>query len=68
MPTLVIELRTEEEAHLGHHAENVAAHIPQGFPMAFLGSDRNALDQRPDKLANLILDFTTSYEQVDSKE
>ena len=57
MPTLVIELITAEESHLGQHAENVAAQIPQGLPSAFPGSDRDALDQQPDKLADLILDL-----------
>lgn len=61
-PTLVLELATPEEEHLGLHAESVAASIPKGAAHTFFGSDRDALEKRPDALAQLILNFTSTHQ------
>ncbi len=58
IPTLVLELATAEEAHLGRQAENVAARMPKGLALTFNGSDRDALDKKPALLAEMILSFT----------
>lgn len=55
VPTTVLELVTPEEKHLGQHAEAVAAHIPGARARTFKGSDRDALDHRPNELADIIL-------------
>ncbi|NKB45473.1 MAG: alpha/beta fold hydrolase [Alphaproteobacteria bacterium] len=57
-PTLVLELATPEEDHLGRQATAVAAQISKAKACTFEGSDRDALEQRPDELAQAILDFT----------
>lgn len=58
VPTLVLELATPEEDRLGRQADAVAALIPRAKTYTFEGSDRDALEHRPDELARAILDFT----------
>lgn len=58
VPTLVLELATPEEDHLGRQASDVAAQVPGARAHTFEGSDRDALDQRPQDLAKAILSFT----------
>lgn len=57
MPTLVLELATPEEDHLGRQADAVAKRVPGAQAHTFEGSDRDALEHRPDELARTILEF-----------
>ncbi|MGY8963286.1 MAG: alpha/beta fold hydrolase [Rhodospirillales bacterium] len=56
--TMVLELATLEEACLGRQASKVAAKIPNARTHTFEGSDRDALEQRPQDIAKAILSFT----------
>ena len=61
IPTMVLELATPEEDHFGRQADAVAKLIPNSTARTFEGSDRDALDQRPQELAKAILDFTADH-------
>jgi pimeloyl-ACP methyl ester carboxylesterase len=58
-PTLVLELATPEEDHLGRQAVAVAEHIPGATAHTFEGSDRDALELRTPEIAKVIVDFTS---------
>ena len=61
-PTLVLELATPLEDHYGRQANAVAALIPKGEALTFEGSDRDALEKRPEELAAAILSFTQHHQ------
>lgn len=57
VPTLVVELATPAEAHLGHQAPEWAKRIPHCATAVIERSDRDVLERVPDELAALILSF-----------
>ena len=57
MPTLVLELATPAEAHLGPQADALAALIPAGTACLLERSDRDVLERVPAELAAVITRF-----------
>jgi pimeloyl-ACP methyl ester carboxylesterase len=56
-PTLVLELRTAQEAHIGGQAERVCALIRNSRAESLLEMDGLALEMRPEEFARPILGF-----------
>jgi pimeloyl-ACP methyl ester carboxylesterase len=59
MPTLIIELATTNEQHLGIQGSKLAKCCPTASSTILYGSDREFLEKNPAKLANSILAFTS---------
>ncbi len=57
MPTLVIELATPGEDHLGRQADALVALIPDAQAVTFENTDRDVLEREPEKLAAAIEAF-----------
>ncbi len=57
MPTLIIELATLGEDHLGRQADAVVALIPDARAVTFENTDREILEREPEKLAAAIREF-----------
>lgn len=62
VPTMVLELATPEEDRFGRQAASVVRQLQHGVAQTFEGSDRDALDKRPEEFAQLILSFTAHGE------
>ena len=58
-PTLILELVTPGEAHLGEQGQACAALMTNARAMALDGSDRDFLERDPQTLAAAIADFLT---------
>jgi pimeloyl-ACP methyl ester carboxylesterase len=56
-PSLVLELATPLEAHLGRQAPALAALMPRAESRVLEFSDRELLERRPERLAEAISDF-----------
>lgn len=57
VPTLVVELATAQEDHLGRQAEAVAKLLPQGHAVTLEHTDRGVMEDDPEALAAAILPF-----------
>jgi len=57
VPTLVIELATPGEDHLGRQADALVALIPDAQAVTFENTDRDVLEREPEKLAAAIEAF-----------
>lgn len=57
VPTLVVELATPGEDHLGRQAAAVVALVPTAQAVTFENTDRDVLEREPEKLAAAILGF-----------
>jgi pimeloyl-ACP methyl ester carboxylesterase len=60
MPTLLLELATPQEAHLGQQAPDWAKHVPNCATTILERSDRDVLERFPGELAEVILGFLAS--------
>ncbi|MEK9946439.1 MAG: alpha/beta hydrolase [Alphaproteobacteria bacterium] len=60
MPTLVIELATSGEDHLGRQADALVALIPDAQAVTFENTDRDVLEREPAKLAAAIEAFLSA--------
>jgi pimeloyl-ACP methyl ester carboxylesterase len=56
-PTLVVEVASQAEAHLGPQAARLAALMPDGRATTIEEGDREVLEYRTDEVARLIFDF-----------
>ncbi len=59
-PTLILELATPGEAHLGAQADACAALMRDAATLVLEASDRDVLERHPERLATAILDFLAS--------
>jgi pimeloyl-ACP methyl ester carboxylesterase len=59
-PTLVLELLTAQEAHLGGQAEHICKLMKRATPASLVESDGLVLEMRPEVVARSILPFLTS--------
>lgn len=57
VPTLVVELATAQEDHLGRQAEVVARLLPRGQAVTLESTDRGVLEDDPGSLAAAVLRF-----------
>ena len=57
MPTLVVELATPGEDHLGRQAAAVVALVKNGQAVTFENTDRDVIEREPEKLANAVRAF-----------
>ena len=57
VPTLVVELATAQEDHLGRQAEAVARLLPKGQAVTLESTDRGVLEDNPAALAAVVLPF-----------
>ena len=60
MATLIIELATPGEDHLGRQAGALIDLIPNATAITFENTDRDVLEREPEKLAAAIRDFLTT--------
>ncbi|MSO65373.1 MAG: alpha/beta hydrolase [Alphaproteobacteria bacterium] len=56
-PTLIVELATPQEDHLGRQGEAVCKLLKRGELVVFENTDRDVLERDPKQLARAVLDF-----------
>ena len=59
-PTLIIEVASEAEAHLGAQADRLAASMQNGVAATIEEGDREVLEMRPDEIFDLLSNFLAS--------
>ena len=59
-PTLIIEVASEAEAHLGAQADRLAASMQNGVAATIEEGDREVLEMRTDEIFDLLSNFLAS--------